>query len=84
MDKKKNKTIWKVLLALGILPFILVLCIGIYSSIFGFTFLGTTDVGVDAFIGSIFILSFLYWPIYIVGIFLIIISIVKLKENDGQ
>ena len=82
---KKDKLIWKLLLIVGAIPFIFVLSYGGYSFINGFSFLcfysECVDYGLDAFINSIFLCSFIIWPTYIIGIILIGISTIKLWKS---
>lgn len=77
---KKKKILYRVLLGIGILPFALLFLVALYSSIFGMTFLFTTDYGIDAFCGTIVLFSFIFWPVEIICLILIIVSIVKLKK----
>ncbi|MBE5822022.1 MAG: hypothetical protein E7311_05505 [Clostridiales bacterium] len=76
----KNKK-WKILLFIGTLPFVIIIGISIISMFTGFTFLFSTSHGISAFLDSILILSFLFWPTYIIGAVLIILSIIKLKQK---
>ena len=82
---KKKKIICISLLVAGLIPFIVPLVKGIYDSIIGFSGLCWWQCdyyyGFSAFIDSIYIYSFLFWPTYIIGIILIILSIIKLKNN---
>ena len=84
-EKKVPKNLkWKILLIIGLLPFIFVLAYGIYSMLEGFSFFSTSYHGIDAFIFFLFIFSFLFWPLYILGAALIIISVVKLKNSNSN
>lgn len=80
---KNKKIIWIALLAVGIIPFAVPLIIGIYDSINGFSglcfFQCDNYYGLNALLDSIYLYSFIFWPTYIIGIILIIISIIKLK-----
>lgn len=76
--KTKKKIIWKILLFIGTLPFVIILVMSIINAINGFEFLFSTSYGWEAFIGTAVIYSFLFWPAYIVGILLIILSIIML------
>lgn len=82
--KKNNhkKLLWKILLILGILPFFLLIIYEIHCLIYGFNFLFNTSYGLEAIRDSISIMAYLFWPIYILGILLIIISIIKLKKGE--
>ena len=81
----KSKKIWIVLLIVGIVTFVIPLIAGIFDSINGFSglcFVGCErDYGIKAFIGSIYLYSYILWPTYIIGIILIILSIIKLKNK---
>jgi len=83
----KNKTIWIILLIVGIIPFIIPLIAGIYDSVNGIPsgLLCFSDCeynyGFQAFIDSIYLYSFVFWPTYIVGVILIVISIIKLRNK---
>ena len=71
---------YKILRFIGFLPFILVISCGIFFMFTGFGFFFNTSHGVSAFFGSIFFISLFAWPLYIVGIILIIKSNQKLKK----
>lgn len=77
---KKNRK-WKILLFIGTLPFIIIIGISIFSMFNGFTFMFDTTHGLEAFCDSMLILSFLFWPTYIIGAVLIILSIIKLRQK---
>ena len=63
--------IWKILLVLGIFPFVLPFVLGIYRmSIESWTM-----------IDWLVLYSFIYWPTYVVGIVLIIVSLKKLLKQ---
>ena len=81
-DKKiNNKNLkWKILLGIGLSPFVIVICIGIYSAFFGFSFLLRTSYGMDAFI-IVILLSFMFWPVYIICIILVIGAIWEMRQN---
>ena len=79
------KMIWKIILIVGIIPFLIPLIAGIYSSITGFSGLCFFECdnyyGFSAFIDSIYLYSFVFWPTYIIGLFLIVLSVIKLKKQ---
>ena len=63
--------IWKVLLLIGIFPFVLPFVLGVYRiSIESWTM-----------IDWLVLYSFIYWPTYVVGIVLIIVSLKKLLKQ---
>jgi len=80
----KKKILWIILLIVGIIPFSIPLTMGIYDSINGFSglcFVGCINYyGLQAFIDSIYLYSFIFWPTYIIGAILIILSIIMLKK----
>ena len=78
---KKSVKYYKVLKFIGFMPFIGVLCFGIFSAINGFSFFFSTSYGVEAFLESIFWISIMFlWPFYLIGIVIIIKSTSKIKE----
>ena len=78
-----KKLLWKSLLIIGFIPFIIALLVGIYFAITGFSGLCfcTNYYGFKAFIDSIIMFSYVFYPNYIIGIILIILSIIKLKNK---
>lgn len=82
---KKKKIISYVILFIGLLPFVYVLCIGIYNSFSGYSrlclFECELDYGLSAFIDSIIITSYLFWPLYLIGLIFIILSFFKFKYD---
>ena len=67
----KNKLIWKILLIIGIIPFVIPFVLGFYRmSIESWTLPDW-----------LIMYSFVYWPTYIVGLVLITISIFKLAKK---
>lgn len=71
---------YKILRIIGYTPFIGILLFGIFSMFNGFDFMFSTSHGIEALIGTIIILSIIIWPIYVVGIILIIVSNNKIKK----
>ena len=69
------------LVLLGI-SFIFAFCMGMFYSITGFSFLFSTSYGISAFFESILVYSFLFWPLYIVGIIIILKSSEKIMMID--
>lgn len=82
---KNKKIIWKILLTIGFIPFIIPVFLGIGSAIFGHAglcFFGCDVVyGFKAFFDSIYLYSYLFWPTYIIGIILIVFSFIKLRKR---
>lgn len=82
---KRKKIIYIILLIIGIIPFAIPLIGGLYDSINGFGglcfFHCEKDYGFKAFIGSIYLYSYICWPTYIIGIILIFLSTIKLKSK---
>ena len=84
----KKIIIYKILLGVGIFPFILFLSVGVYSMIFGYSglcFISCTQYyGWNAFRDSIVVFGFIYWPILLIGLILIIISTYKLEKEKNK
>lgn len=78
-----KKIFWKILLIIGFIPFLVVLIYGIYSAIFGFSGLCLCPdyYGFAAFFDSVLLFSVVFYPAYIVGVVLIILSIIKIKSH---
>lgn len=79
-NNKKSIVKYNVLRVIGFIPFIGVLCFGIYSAIVGFGFVSSYSKGIEGFLSSIFIISFFVWPLYIIGAVIIIKSSSKIKS----
>ena len=79
-----QKVTYKILLGIGILPFVLLFGFGLYSMAFGFSFFSETNYGLGAFLESIFFSGLIYWPILLIGLILIIISAYKLKKINKK
>lgn len=81
VDNNRNSIVkYKILRFLGYLPFVGILCFAIYSSICGFSFLFSTSYGLDAFFGTILLISLFIWPLYIIGAIIIIKSTSKINN----
>lgn len=78
-----RKKLWIFFLILGTIPFIIPLVYGIYSFFAGFSFFTTTK-GFEGMFDAIIVWSFVYWPTYIIGLILIIVSIIKLKKKKKK
>lgn len=79
-----KKTLWKILLVIGVVPFAIVLLYGIYVAITGFSgvsILGDVNYGFGAFLDWIILYSYVYWSTYVIGLVLIILSVIKLKKS---
>lgn len=81
---KSKRIIWIILLMVGIISFVIPLIAGIYDAINGFAgicFLACDKYyGIKAFIGSIYLYSYIMWPTYIIGVILVVLSVKKLKK----
>ena len=67
-----NKNIiWKIILFAGFLPFVIPVVWGIYH----------ISVQSASFFDFIILYSFIYWPTYIIGLILIMISLKKLFKG---
>lgn len=85
VNTKKSLKKYRILRIIGYLPFVGILCFAIYSSIYGFSFFFSTIYGLSAFFGSILIFSlFFLWPLYIIGIIIIIKSSSKIKSFKNK
>lgn len=75
---KNRQWIWMLLRLLGLVPFLFA---------FGFCFVTSLlDLGGEAFHKTLFLdyllmWSFLYWPTYVIGLILIVLSVIKTKKN---
>ena len=67
----KNKMIWQLLLIIGIIPFIAPFISFVYEILIFSSW---------TLIDWLVMYSFIYWPTYVVGIILIIVSISKLHK----
>ena len=81
-NSNKSLMKYKILKWIGIFPFIAILCIGLFSMINGFSFMFSTSYGISAFFESIMIISLFIWPLYIIGIALIIYSKKKITNIE--
>ncbi len=80
IKKKNRKVLWKVLLVIGILPFAIPLLLSFISSIFGLgLFYADGLSGIDFLV----LWSFIFWPTYVIGVFVIILSIIKINNLLG-
>ena len=70
-----NKKIWWILLVLGIVPFL----IPFFG--FGYEMLNGSDWSLFDYL---VLYSFLYWPTYLVGLILIILSACKLRGRKAH
>ena len=77
--------IWKFLLSLGTVPFLVPLFMGIHRAITGDPtglIVSTGCIyGWEAFSAFVLMYSYLLWPTYLVGLALIILGIYKLKKG---
>lgn len=65
------RTIWKVMMIIGLLPFIVPLAMGLY----------TMMIETWELLDWLLFWSVIYWPTYVVGIVLIIIALYKLRST---
>lgn len=80
------KKIWKLLLIVGIVVLIVPFLSGIKNAIFGYKecFMGCSDnytYGIRAFCSSMILYGIVLWPVFIVGLILILFSAIKLKKS---
>lgn len=80
---EKKRVIGKILLISGFIPWGIGIGYGIYSSIRGFSVLCifncTKEYGFRAFMSSLILYSYVFWPTYVIGLVLIILVMVKLR-----
>ena len=70
-----NKKIWRTLLVLGIVPFL----IPFFG--FGYEMLNASNW---TLLDYLVLYSFLYWPTYLVGLVLIVLSVWKLRGGKSH
>ena len=66
------RTIWKVVLIVGLLPFIIPIVMGLY----------TMTIETWELFDWLLIWAVIYWPTYVVGLALIFVAIYKLKVHS--
>lgn len=66
------RTIWKVVLIVGLLPFIIPIVMGLY----------TMTIETWELFDWLLLWSVIYWPTYVVGLALIFVAIYKLKVHS--
>ena len=71
---KSNKILWIILLVIGILPF----AAAIVTSI---VHIFTRGESVGDILGTLELFSYVFWPLYVIGGFLIVLSVMKLKRK---
>lgn len=67
----KKKTKWKIVLAIGVCPFILPIIVGIYRM----------SIETWTMLDWLIMYSFIYWPTYIVGLVLILVAVNRLLSE---
>jgi hypothetical protein len=81
---KNKRLLWLIPLFIGLIPFIWALIGGCWAAIDGFSglsFLGPRYYGFTAFADWIILFSYVAWPIYLVGLALILPSVVMLLRK---
>lgn len=85
--KNKNLLIWKIIRILSVLPFLYVICIGLYYALnpAGIEFFMDAKIyGFQAFVAIVILYTAVFWYIGIICLFLFIFSCIycrKLKHN---
>ena len=75
----KTNSFWKAILFIGCLPFLSCLWTGIDRAVNGFSFLWSpVEKGLDAFLTAVLLFSYLFWPAYLIGLMLILVSVFAL------
>ena len=67
-----QKWMWKILLCLGCVPFLIAV---------GFCLVTCLTDSWSSFWDCVILYSFLYWPTYVIGIVLIVLSVVKIRKK---
>lgn len=83
LNIKKKDYFWNILISIGILPFVVLIFISIYSALNGSGLVGDKggfDSGIFAFVVSLLY----FWYVYIGAIALLIFSINKRKKNINE
>lgn len=85
---KKKNILWKLLLFLGIVPFLIAIIFSAYKGITGFSFFCIPGckpkTGFATFFDVMLLYSSLFWPTYIIGIAAMAVSIVELKKGKKK
>lgn len=68
----KKKLIWKLLLVIGICPFIVPFLLGLYRM----------SIESWAMADWLVMYSFIYWPTYLIGFGLILFALIKILKNQ--
>lgn len=84
IEINKKKKLYTSLLIIGILPLVLSLGYALLSMIIGIDFFFKTYYGIEAFQTALIIVGFIGWPILLIALMLIIISIIKLNKLSKQ
>ena len=66
-----NKNLWKFLLCVGAVPFVIPVILGLYHMVIESWLL----------IDWLFLYSVIYWPTYLIGLGLIVLAAIKLKKK---
>lgn len=80
-----NKRKWKIVLFLGITPFLAAILSGFYAAITGFSgfaIMSPNLYGWAAFTEWIVLYSFIFWPTYVIGLVLILLAVAKLIASE--
>ncbi len=64
---RKGK-IAKIIFLISLMPYLILLLFGLWSTVFGFSWFFSTSYGIDAFISSIFVYGYLFSPILLICI----------------
>lgn len=78
----KNRLFLPILfIILGAIPYLFILIISIYSFFAGFEFFSARSTGIQAVFDTVYLVSYILWPAYIIGAILIGIGIYMLKKK---
>ena len=65
-----KKFLFRILIIVGVAPFVIAVATGIYAAVTGFAGMAITSppqYGFDAFIEWLFLYSYVFWPTYLAG-----------------
>lgn len=80
----RNNIGWMIAFGIGIVPFVICFVAGIDGAINGYSFFYNTSYGFEGLCDAVLMLSYVFWPTYIIGAALIVLSIVKIHQNQNR
>ena len=77
----RKKILYKALLVLGVVPYFLLISYGVDAYMDGYSFLwGSKTYGWEGFFLQVRFLFMIFWPIFLIGLILIIVGIINLRK----